>query len=37
MDKCPNCDEWWVTCPCCNINFCPDCGMTEQETEDIED
>lgn len=37
MDKCPNCDEYWVVCPCCKIPFCPDCGMIEYEAEENEE
>lgn len=28
---CPTCDEYWVSCPCCNVSFCPDCGMLEED------
>lgn len=35
--KCPDCNTWLVTCPCCNETFCPDCGITETEIEDMED
>ena len=34
VDKCPTCNEWWASCPCCNTSFCPDCGMTEEEAEE---
>ncbi|MEK4581768.1 hypothetical protein [Bacillus sp. FSL R12-0074] len=37
MDQCPNCNEWWVHCPCCDVNFCHKCGMEENEVEDYEE
>ena len=36
MDKCPECNEWWVTCPC-GETFCPMCGLTEIDAEDYYD
>lgn len=30
-DKCPDCNEFWVTCPCCDETFCPDCGLREND------
>jgi len=33
MDQCPNCEEYWVRCPCCKESFCPDCGMLESDAE----
>jgi len=31
MEKCPNCNTWLVTCPFCDISFCPYCMATEDE------
>ena len=37
MNQCPNCQEYWVSCPCCKESFCPDCGMIESEAEETEE
>ena len=37
MEKCPNCDEWLVGCPCCDTAFCPECGDTEEMLEEGDD
>lgn len=34
MEQCPECREWWVTCPC-GESFCPSCGLTEQDAEEF--
>jgi hypothetical protein len=36
MDKCPTCNDWWVSCPCCSESFCRNCGMLESEAEEEE-
>ena len=33
-NKCPECDEYWITCPCCNHTFCDRCGLTEDEAQE---
>ncbi|PGA79604.1 hypothetical protein COL94_28730 [Bacillus wiedmannii] len=33
MDQCPTCNTFWVSCPCCDIRFCPDCRTEEDEEE----
>lgn len=30
-DKCPDCETYWVSCPCCSTEFCNDCGQLESE------
>jgi hypothetical protein len=37
MEKCPNCNEWLVVCPCCDVAFCPSCMATEEELEEEEE
>ncbi|MDA1974244.1 hypothetical protein PDL13_26600 [Bacillus cereus] len=36
MDQCPTCNTFWVSCPCCDIRFCPDCMMEEDDAEEDE-
>lgn len=37
IDQCPTCREWWAQCPCCDLSFCPKCGMEEDEAEEDEE
>lgn len=32
-EGCPDCREYWITCPCCDVAFCRSCGMTEEDAE----
>jgi|GEM_PF-1802429 len=32
-DKCPDCNEFWINCPCCNTSFCPECMQTENQVD----
>jgi hypothetical protein len=29
-DRCSDCQEFWVICPCCQVAFCPTCSKTEE-------
>ena len=35
-DRCRECGEVWVQCPCCHESFCPECGALESEQEEEE-
>lgn len=37
MDYCNQCRSFLVKCPCCDMCFCPDCGATEDDLEEMED
>jgi phage terminase large subunit GpA-like protein len=30
---CEDCKEWFVTCPCCDVSFCPRCDKMESDLE----
>jgi hypothetical protein len=36
MIQCPTCGCFWEICPCCNVSYCPDCRITEEEAEEQE-
>lgn len=37
MDKCPRCNTYFDTCPCCGESFCPDCHSSESDLEGEEE
>jgi hypothetical protein len=37
MYDCKECMEFFVRCPCCNMEFCPSCEKTERDEEDEEE
>lgn len=34
VNKCPECNEYWVSYPWCGLSSCGNCGMNEDEAYD---
>jgi hypothetical protein len=33
MYDCNDCMQFFVVCPCCELEFCPSCGKTESDND----
>jgi hypothetical protein len=36
MYDCKDCMEWFARCPCCGLEFCPNCGRQSSDDEEEE-